>query len=301
VDDGSTDSTEENLRSYIAKRGLSTPQVRYIRQENSGVAAARNRGISEATGDWIAFLDSDDAWLPGKLKWQVGALQEFAAISLACATDATYINNARLTKTAFQTDHVQCDAEIGIFPPLKRMMISGHHGVYLPTLLVQRKAIDAIGGFDTSLVVTEDTDFLYRLAGITTISYVNKPLVAIDRTPNRPNGLMELFKDENLICQADQYRYEKWLREDGDSSVEIRNLLRWKLHDIQIRMANCDLVDGDYEKALKSLSRAMDYGFSRRAAFNWLAMRIGPGLARKVVVARRRRSERDNSSRFPFV
>ena len=57
-------------------------------------------------------------------------------------------------------------------------------------------------------------------------------------------------------------------------------------------------ANGDYEKALKSLSRAMDYGFSRRAAFNWLAMRIGPGLARKIVVARRRRTEREITSRF---
>ena len=75
------------------------------------MAAARNRGISEAAGDWIGFLDSDDAWLPDKLEWQVKALQEFASVSSACATDATYINNARLTKSAFQIDRVQCDAE----------------------------------------------------------------------------------------------------------------------------------------------------------------------------------------------
>ena len=180
-------------------------------------------------------------------------------------------------------------------------MISGFHGVYLPTLLVQRKAIDAIGGFDTSLAVTEDTDFLFRLVGITTMSYVNKPLVVIDRTPNRTNGLMELFKDENLMCQADLYRYEKWLREDGNSSAEIRRLLRGGLHDIHIRRANCHLVNGEYERALKSLSQAVHYGLSRRVVFNWLAMRIGPGLARKVVIARRRRSERESSSRFPYV
>jgi hypothetical protein len=206
-----------------------------------------------------------------------------------------------LTKTAFQTDRVQCDAEIGIFPGFKQMMISGFHGVYLPTLLVQRKAIDAIVGFDTSLVVTEDTDFLFRLVGITTMSYVNKPLVVIDRTPNRTNGLMELFKDENLMCQADLYRYEKWLREDGNSSGEIRKLLRRGLHGIHISRANCDLVNGDYEKALKSLSLAMEYGFSRKAAFNWFATRIAPGLARNIVVGRRRRSEREASSRFPFA
>jgi len=291
VDDGSTDGTEGTLCRYIATMAPSSRRVHYIRQEKGGAAMARNRGIAEATGDWVGFLDSDDQWLPDKLECQVRTLEKFAAVSVACTTDATYVNNPLMSKTAFQADGIQCDGEIGIFPHLRRQMIYGTHGVYLPTLLVHRKAIDTIGGFDPLLIVTEDTDFLFYLVGITTMCFVNKPLVAIDRTVGRTDGLMNLFKDESLMCQVDQYRYEKWLREDRGSDVEIRKLLRRALHLTHIRRANCHLVCGDYEKARRSLSLAMDYGLSRRAAFNWLAIRLAPELARKVVAKRHSRSE----------
>jgi glycosyltransferase involved in cell wall biosynthesis len=61
VDDGSTDETPEHVRPY---------PVRYVRQENAGEASARNRGIAEARGDFVAFLDHDDLWVPTKLERQ---------------------------------------------------------------------------------------------------------------------------------------------------------------------------------------------------------------------------------------
>ncbi len=63
VDDGSTDNTSEVVAQYESK-------VKYIRQDNAGASVARNTGIEAATGEWIAFLDADDEWLPEKLKLQ---------------------------------------------------------------------------------------------------------------------------------------------------------------------------------------------------------------------------------------
>src|SRR5580704_10876157 len=69
VDDGSTDDTPERVAAYVGR-------VRYVRQANERVAAARNRGIAETSGELIAFLDSDDVWHPAKLERQVAILRE---------------------------------------------------------------------------------------------------------------------------------------------------------------------------------------------------------------------------------
>ena len=68
VDDGSTDNTEEALKSYAGR-------IRYVRIPNSGAGAARNAGVREASGDLVAFLDSDDEWMPGKLQMQRALMQ----------------------------------------------------------------------------------------------------------------------------------------------------------------------------------------------------------------------------------
>lgn len=69
VDDGSTDSTRSVVQAFT------DPRLRYIHQENAGLAAARNTGIRAARGDFVAFLDDDDVWFPEKLSWQVTVLQ----------------------------------------------------------------------------------------------------------------------------------------------------------------------------------------------------------------------------------
>ena len=70
IDDGSTDHTKELVNSQF-------PKVRFFHQEQKGVSAARNRGIQLAKGNWIAFLDSDDEWLPNKLRVQVQEITKF--------------------------------------------------------------------------------------------------------------------------------------------------------------------------------------------------------------------------------
>jgi len=73
VDDGSTDGTGQAIRALINQEGGSGKQIRYFFQPNRGQSTARNAGIEKARGELIAFLDSDDTWLPEKLDWQIRA------------------------------------------------------------------------------------------------------------------------------------------------------------------------------------------------------------------------------------
>ncbi|TXL23079.1 glycosyl transferase, partial [Methylococcaceae bacterium HT2] len=85
VDDGSTDNTAQVLKQEF-------PQVKVIVQINQGVSAARNTGIRQAKGNWIAFLDSDDTWLAEKLAIQVRALQQ-SPDTKVCHTEEIWIRN----------------------------------------------------------------------------------------------------------------------------------------------------------------------------------------------------------------
>src|SRR5215468_8973061 len=93
VDDGSYDGTSEMLQKYVAQNERWQERVRYFHQENQGAGAARNIGVAKATGEWLAFNDNDDLWLPQKLEWQFRAIDKFQGQCGLCFTDAWFMNN----------------------------------------------------------------------------------------------------------------------------------------------------------------------------------------------------------------
>ena len=84
VDDGSTDDSGDAIQQFIKQRTNRGNAISYFCQPNQGPSAARNSGVTRARGEYIAFLDSDDAWLPEKLEWQVQALEQFRNDCGAC-------------------------------------------------------------------------------------------------------------------------------------------------------------------------------------------------------------------------
>ena len=94
VDDGSSDDTGKVLSEAFGDR------IRYYAQANQGASVARNKGIAEARGEWIAFLDSDDLWEKDKLEWQFKALERFGPQCGGCYTDVRFFNHPG------NTDHV---------------------------------------------------------------------------------------------------------------------------------------------------------------------------------------------------
>ncbi len=140
VDDGSTDETPDLVAAY--------PQpLRSIRQANAGPSTARNRGLHEARGAFIAFLDADDLWHPDKLALQIALLESRPDVA-ACVT---LIQN-------FWEQELRDEQEAFRGHP-REQPLPGYSSV---TRLARRSLFDVIGGFDTRLKHGDDTDWFLR-------------------------------------------------------------------------------------------------------------------------------------------
>jgi glycosyltransferase involved in cell wall biosynthesis len=160
IDDGSTDDTREAIRGF-------GDRVRYFHQENRGLAAARNRGIGESRGDFVAFLDADDLWLPRKLERQLEVFDRHPSVRLVYAG----------------VFHVDCEGRV-----LQEIQ-PRHRGTTVSQLLldnvvigsgttavVPRECLKELGGFDECFSVCEDWELWLRIARRYELDYVDAPL-----------------------------------------------------------------------------------------------------------------------------
>ena len=160
VDDGSSDGTAAVVREFGTA-------VRYLWQENRGVSAARNRGAAACAGDLIAFLDSDDLWMPGKVAAQV-AYFEAHPEAQACHTDEVWIRRG----VRVNERHVhRKQGGWQFLASLSRCLIS-------PSAIMMRRGLwDRLGGFDETLPACEDYDLWLRLTALAPVGFIGQRLV----------------------------------------------------------------------------------------------------------------------------
>ncbi len=157
VDDGSTDNTAGAVRSFGGR-------VRLIQQPNAGVSAARNAGIAAATGDWVAFLDADDEWLPDKLHSQTALLAKNPGLVWTtgnyreCLCDENRIADYTPARTCIRSLRGQ-DYFESYFQAV-RLYQWGH----TDCMLIQKKVFSETGGFQAGLQMAEDMDMWFRIA-----------------------------------------------------------------------------------------------------------------------------------------
>ena len=160
VDDGSHDGTAAVVSGFGTA-------VQYLWQENRGVSAARNRGVAASTGDLIAFLDSDDLWLPSKVSAQV-AYFEAHPDAQACHTDEIWI------RRGVRVNERRIHRKQGgwqFLASLPRCLIS-------PSAIMMRRALwNRLGGFDESLPACEDYDLWLRLTAVVPVGFLPERLV----------------------------------------------------------------------------------------------------------------------------
>ena len=160
VDDGSTDDTGQWLKGAY-------PQVDYLWQPNRGVSSARNVGIREASQPWIALLDDDDEWLPGKLESQFQRLRESPEIKI-CHCEEIWIRNGRRVNAGKR--HAKPEGDIFVeCLPLCAMSPS--------SILIHRDVWARVGLFDEQLPACEDYDLWLRIAARYPVALVNEPQI----------------------------------------------------------------------------------------------------------------------------
>jgi glycosyltransferase involved in cell wall biosynthesis len=265
VDDGSTDNTKEVLKPYKDK-------INYIYQENRGVSSARNTGIHAALGQWIAFLDSDDIWLPDKLSSQIRCVRNTDAE--VCFTKVTHIHKSKSIGEKNKCDTVQSKE----FAEPFTLVLDDSKKLYIQAMLVERDLLERMGGFDESMKVAEDTKLIYDLAFQTSFIYIYTPMVKVNRTLER-DGLINKsldtrrrLWDAHVSIVSDAYsRY----KENNEWNIrQMRRLIGYAFS----RRAEVACVDKEYNNARRFAKKALKNAGDLKTFLRSIAVYLFPSL-----------------------
>jgi len=195
VDDGSTDETSFILEEYENK-------IIPLKQANLGVSKARNRGLKKAQGKYLAFLDSDDVWMPEKLEEHYLFIQKHPKI-LIHQTDEIWFRNGKRVNPKFK--HLKQEGNI-FLPSLDVCLIS-------PSAVVIKKSLlDKYGLFDESLPACEDYDLWLRITKSEKVGLIDKKLLL--RQGGHPDQLsssfwgMDRFRVYSILKLLTKFNYE---------------------------------------------------------------------------------------------
>lgn len=243
VNDGSTDGTKDNLKSYGDK-------IKYIYQDNSGVSAARNEGIRRAKGEWVAFLDSDDEWLPDYLLQHMERLMLLPHVytsmmnSIEVSIDGKKVNifeQKKLLNKFKENDYLT------ISKPLR--FVIKHHLTTLPTIVMKREILLKAGLFDTRLTIAEDLDLIARMAIQGSLGICKQPMYIIYRRDESTDSLAKQLFDKGILSRKSfDIVYEKLINDENLTRLEKLTVNRVRSSNKR-SIANLLLRSGEKYKA----------------------------------------------------
>jgi glycosyltransferase involved in cell wall biosynthesis len=243
IDDGSTDRTGDIIRSYRDER------IRYFYQENRGLSLSRNRALSLSQGEYIAFLDHDDVWLPDKLRQQVEILdkdQDFAFV---------YTNYFKLKPNGKKyLGNRKTQPEGNIFENLLY-----YYSICLSTVMVRKQSLERLETlFDAKLCLAEETDVFMRLLFRERARYIEQPLTIYRIHPNMSSVKhVDRYPDENA------YMLEKFKKMDPSFTGRYSGAIRYYEAKLGYWRARGAIAKGSAKKAREALSayKWTDYRF----------------------------------------
>jgi len=160
VDDGSTDGTETMIKSDY-------DFVKFIKQKNKGVSAARNIGIKVSIGEWICFLDSDDEWKKDKLEKQINAMKSNPGYKFFHSNEIWIKNGLRINQ---KKKHKKYGGDI-FDKCLDMCRISPS------SVMIDKTVFDEVGNFNENLVVCEDYELWLRICDKYRVFFIDEPLI----------------------------------------------------------------------------------------------------------------------------
>jgi glycosyltransferase involved in cell wall biosynthesis len=182
VDDGSTDNTEAVLLSY-------KDAIRYIKKNNGGPSGARNLGINEAKGEFIAFQDADDIWLPEKLQLQIEHFKQNPHLGVV------FTGSVRFNESGLLDSNIRKGYTVPTGMIFDKLLTE--HFVAMPSVMVRKSCLDEIGLFEETLIGNEDFNLYLRLARKYAFGFVNQVLVHIRiHENNLSDNLEQMCEDE---------------------------------------------------------------------------------------------------------
>jgi len=260
VDDLSTDGTIDVVQRWQAAH-RDTPLVLIGQTVNTGPAGARNAGVERATGEWIAFLDADDAWLPGKTTVQLQAIHKADDVALVCGMTVPLEEprgKGQGAKLEREASGDQSPAVCSLPSAVRSLRLEdfvAHNPVATSTVLVRRDVLLSLGGFDRQFCGPEDFDLWLRIVAQHKCLELDVPLtryrstvgsLSMDERKFLPQVLRVLTKafgeggvlrdrqEYRRRAYAEQYASASWMAHNrGANGTAIRYLLMSWLYDVR--------------------------------------------------------------------
>lgn len=236
VDDGSRDDSLKVLEVF-------GDRIKVIAQQNAGVSVARNAGVAASSGKYVAFLDSDDAWLPRKIERQV-----------ACFESDPQLGLVHVGVVDVDCDGVGREEHIsglnGSVPDKLLLfnsdgILGGGSGLMLP-----RRVFDEVGGFDERLTTSADWDICYQVASRYPVGFINEVLLRYRYHDSNMHGNIERMEADTMIA---------WAKAFDTDDDRIRKLKRRSYGNLHKVLAGSYLHAGERSGFLRNLAKSLWY------------------------------------------
>ena len=265
IDDGSTDETVDIIRRYGERVVLLT-------QKNQGAAVARNTGLAAAEGEYIAFLDSDDVWLPGKLSAQVAYLDSHPDIGMVFSRWQTWQPDDTGQFPAAETFAADCQTPPGIVAERSGWLYNGllfTSLLHTITVMARRSLIHEVGDFDTALKRGQDYDYWLRASRVTEIHQLDR-VFALYRLHGE--GCIKKWPSENYERLVVEKALSRWGLEGPDGQHTNPVAIKQRLADTSFSFGYHHFWEGDPRLALRAFRHAATHHPTRLAAWRYLGL-----------------------------